>query len=112
MRPFPNVSSAKWQVSTAGGMEPLWANSGRELFFRNGNAELVALSVETRPAFRIVSSQPLFSVRQYYAGDLHTSYTVSPDDRSFLFVRRLRADDEGLVLVLNWFEELKSKLAR
>ena len=112
VRPFPNVSSAKWQVSTAGGMEPLWANSGRELFFRNGNAELVALSVETRPAFRIVSSQPLFSVRQYYAGDLHTSYAVSPDDRSFLFVRRLRADDEGLVLVLNWFEELKSKLAR
>ncbi len=112
VRPFPNVSSAKWQVSTAGGMEPLWANSGRELFFRNGNAELVALSVETRPAFRIASSQPLFSVRQYYAGDLHTSYAVSPDDRSFLFVRRLRADDEGLVLVLNWFEELKSKLAR
>ncbi len=112
VRPFPNVSSAKWQVSTAGGTEPLWANSGRELFFRNGTAELVAISVETRPAFRIVSSQPLFSVRPYYGEQLHTGYAVSPDDRSFLFVRRLRADDEGLVLVLNWLEELKSKLAR
>ena len=29
VRPFPNVDSAKWQVSTDGGEEPLWANSGR-----------------------------------------------------------------------------------
>ena len=112
VRPFPNVDSAKWQVSTDGGQEPLWANSGRELFFRNRNAELVAVSVETRPGFRIRSSAPLFSTRQYYGADLHTSYAVSPDDRSFFFARRLGADDEPLVLVLNWFDELKAKLAR
>ena len=92
--------------------EPLWANSGRELFFRNRNAELVAVSVETRPGFRIRSSAPLFSTRQYYNADLHTSYAVSPDDRSFFFARRLGADEEPLVLVLNWFDELKAKLAR
>jgi hypothetical protein len=110
VRPFPNVGAAKWQVSTAGGTEPLWANRGRELFFKNRNAELVAVSVETRPSFRIVSSRPLFSVRGYYAETLHSSYAVSPDDRSFIFVRRLGTDEGRLVMVLNWFEELKSKL--
>jgi hypothetical protein len=112
VRPFPNVGAAKWQVSTSGGSEPLWANSGRELFFKNRNAELVAVSVQTRPAFRILISQPLFSVRGYYTETLHTSYAVSPDDRSFLFVRRLGTDEGRLVLVLNWFEELNHTAAR
>jgi hypothetical protein len=40
---------------------------------------------------------------------LHTSYAVSPDDRSFLFVRRLGSDEGRLVMVLNWFGELKNK---
>ncbi len=112
VRPFPNVGAAKWQVSTSGGSEPLWANGGRELFFKNRNAELMAVSVQTRPAFRILSSQPLFSVRGYYTERLHTSYAVSPDDRSFIFVRQLGPDEGRLVLVLNWFEELKSKVPR
>jgi eukaryotic-like serine/threonine-protein kinase len=112
VRPFPNVGAAKWQVSTSGGSEPLWANSGRELFFKNRNAELVAVSVQTRPAFRILSSQPLFSVRGYYTETLHTSYAVSPDDQSFLLVQRLGTDEGRLVLVLNWFEELKNKVPR
>jgi serine/threonine-protein kinase len=112
VRPFPNVGAAKWQVSSSGGTEPLWANSSRELFFKNGNAELVAVSVETRPAFRIQRSRPLFSIRGYYAEELHTSYAVSPDDRSFIFVRRLGTNDRRLVMVLNWFEELKNKVPR
>ena len=110
VRPFPNVGTARWQVSTSGGNEPLWANSGRELFFKNRNAELVAVSVETRPSFRIVGSRSLFPVRGYYAEELHTSYAVSPDDRSFIFVRRLETGDGRLMMVLNWFEELTSKL--
>ncbi len=73
---------------------------------------MVAVSLETRPAFRIVGSRSLFSVRGYYAEELHTSYAVSPDDRSFIFVRRLGTDEGRLVMVLNWFEELKGKVAR
>jgi hypothetical protein len=37
VRPFPETATAKWQVSTAGGAEPAWANSGRELV-REGDA--------------------------------------------------------------------------
>ena len=72
----------------------------------------MAVSVETRPAFRIRRSRPLFSIRGYYAEKLHTSYAVSPDDRSFIFVRRLGTNDGRLVMVLNWFEELKNKVPR
>ena len=32
VRPFPNVDDGRWQVSTAGGAEPVWGPAGRELF--------------------------------------------------------------------------------
>jgi Tol biopolymer transport system component len=31
--PFPNVTAGKWQVSASGGMWPLWARNGQELFY-------------------------------------------------------------------------------
>ena len=33
VRPFPDVDQGHWQVSTGGGLAPLWARSGEELFF-------------------------------------------------------------------------------
>ena len=33
VRPFPDVSSGYWQVSTDGGTRPLWARNGQELFY-------------------------------------------------------------------------------
>ena len=38
VRPFPNTNDGKWQVSTDGGQEPVWAHSGRELFYRGGQS--------------------------------------------------------------------------
>ena len=41
VRPFPGPGG-KWQVSTDGGTEPVWARSGRELFFRSGDRMMAA----------------------------------------------------------------------
>ena len=49
--PFPNAGDAKWPVSTSGGTEPVWAHSGRELFYRNGLGEMVTVPVEAEPTF-------------------------------------------------------------
>ena len=35
MQPFPDVDSGRWQVSTSGGSQPMWAPSGQELFYRS-----------------------------------------------------------------------------
>ena len=32
VRPFPDVTGGRWQVSTGGGRSPLWARTGGELF--------------------------------------------------------------------------------
>ena len=33
VRPFPKIGDGQWLVSTAGGTRPLWARSGKELFY-------------------------------------------------------------------------------
>jgi serine/threonine-protein kinase len=53
VRPFPETGSAKWQVSTAGGNEPKWANSGRELFYINGKSEMVSAAVRPGATFSV-----------------------------------------------------------
>jgi serine/threonine-protein kinase len=51
VRPFPPVPGENWQVSTEGGMEPVWARDGGELFYRNGD-KLMAAPVLSQTAFR------------------------------------------------------------
>ncbi len=116
VRPFPNTGDGKWQVSIDGGNAPLWAHSGQELFYLNGNAELVAAEVVTTPAFSVGERRPLFSAVQYYRGPNARHYDVTPDDQRFVFVGP--ADIAGgesarvLILVENFFEELKAKVGR
>ena len=108
--PFPNTSAAKWAVSTRGGTEPEWAHSGRELFYRDGARNLVAVDVKISPTFSLGRSVVLFSGAGFYPYFAGQRYAVAPDDRRFLFVRPLAPGTPDRVIVVdNWFEELKAK---
>ncbi len=109
VRPFPNAGAARWQVSTAGGADPLWAHNGRELFYRNAERELVAVEVATRPTFAAGTERVLFSVAGYQLGPMNHSYAVSPDDQRFVMLEPVEGRRE-LVLVLNWFEEMRQRV--
>jgi eukaryotic-like serine/threonine-protein kinase len=108
--PFPNTAAAKWAVSTGGGTEPLWSHSGKELFYRDGAGSLVAVEVRSTPTFSLGRSTALFPAAAYYSFAGTAEYAVGADDRRFLMIRQAAgsAADE-LIVVDNWFEELKSK---
>jgi serine/threonine-protein kinase len=114
VRPFPNTGDGKWQVSIAGGTAPLWAHSGSELFYLNGNAELVAADVLTTPTFSVGERRALFSAIQYFRGANARHYDITPDDQRFLFVGP--SDFAGgdasreLIVVENFLEELQEKV--
>lgn len=107
--PFPNARTAKWPISTGGATEPAWAHSGRELFFRSGGS-LVSVPVQTSPTFSAGAPRTLFSSREYQANANRRQYDVARGDNRFIFLRPVggQAANE-LVLVDNWFEELKKK---
>jgi serine/threonine protein kinase len=108
--PFPNTGAAKWAVSTRGGIEPLWSHSGRELFYRDGSSNLVAVEVKSTPTFSLGTSTVLFPMGGYRSRTVFPEYAVAPDDRRFLMIRRFLPNaPDKLVVVENWFEELKAK---
>lgn len=45
VRPFPDVDSRQWPVSTAGGGEPLWAATGREIIYVSPDGWLTSVPV-------------------------------------------------------------------
>jgi len=108
--PFPNTSAAKWAVSARGGTEPIWSHSGRELFYRDGAGNLVAVEVKTTPTLSLGRSTALFSAGGFASYPWFSQYAVAPDDRRFLMIRPLATGTpDKLIVVENWFEELKAK---
>jgi hypothetical protein len=108
--PFPNTAAAKWAVSTQGGTEPVWAHSGRELFYRDHSGNLVAAEIHTAPTFSLGRTRALFAAGAFRSDRLVAMYAVSPDDRRFLMIQPLApAIPDKLVVVDNWFEELRAK---
>jgi serine/threonine-protein kinase len=110
VRPFPAVHDGKWQVSTTGGSEPVWAHSGRELFYRNGANQLMAAAIASGSRLPIGEQHALFDAGQFAAEGIHADYAVSPDDRRFLMIRQEPNPTGAVVVVFNWLQEIRSRL--
>jgi serine/threonine-protein kinase len=116
VRPFPATDAGKWQVSTNGGQAPLWAHSGKELFFVDAERHMVVAQVQAGAEFRIGARRSLFSLGEdFFLNSLesYTPFDLSPDDQRFIMARRVRRGESGartFLLVENWFEELKAKV--
>jgi eukaryotic-like serine/threonine-protein kinase len=114
VRPFPDVTGGKWPVSTNGGSQPLWARSGKELFFIDSSGALTGVRVDGQSSFtigtpaKILDSSYVWSVPTY-AGRM---YDISPDGQRFLMLKESSLPDRtsrprSITVVQNWFEELK-----
>jgi DNA-binding SARP family transcriptional activator/dipeptidyl aminopeptidase/acylaminoacyl peptidase len=111
--PFPNTGAAKWAISAGGGTEPLWSHRGTELFYRDASGNLVAVEVNTNPTFSLGRSTVLFPAGGFTSLRFTPQYAVAPDDRRFLMIRPLETGTpDKLIVVDNWFEEVKAKSRR
>jgi len=108
VRSFANAQ-VKWQISDGGGVEPVWARNGQELFYRAGDRSL-AVDITTHPAFRAGKPRVLFK-GQFSRGSTAVGaagYDVSLDGQRFLMVKPVgQAEATQINVVQNWFEELK-----
>jgi eukaryotic-like serine/threonine-protein kinase len=100
-------------ISTDGGTAPAWAPSGREVFYIAPGADdrirMMAADVTLSPDFSAGVPHVLFEGR-YAPGSPHRHYDVSPDGRFVMLQEPLVTPTPPvtqMVLVLNWFEELK-----
>lgn len=106
VRPFPNVDERKWLISRGGGTRPVWARDGRELFYRNGDTMMV-IPIMAGASFSYGIPTELFEGR-FYSGA--NRYDISLDGQRFLMIKQALPTEEApaeILLVQNWFEELK-----
>jgi eukaryotic-like serine/threonine-protein kinase len=106
VRPYPGPGESL-TISTEGGNEPVWAKSGRELFYRSGDA-MMAVDFTSTPTLAIGKPRRLFEGPYELSSSLWPDYDVAADGR-FLMVKPINRNETPaqIYVVLNWFEELK-----
>jgi Tol biopolymer transport system component len=102
--PFPGPGG-RWQVSTDGGVQPLWRGNG--IFFLNDGKLWVSNVQEQASGVRLGAARVLFSAP--YQGNPGHWYDVSRDGKRFVINVSTQPQDLGepLNLLVNWTAELK-----
>jgi serine/threonine-protein kinase len=109
VQPFPEPGS-KYPISVGGGTEPVWARSGRELFYRSDD-QMMVVAVTEQPGFSASSPKLLF-VGPFARTAGRTNYDVSPDGQHFLMfkVGQQAQASSQINVVINWFRELQERV--
>ena len=108
VRPFPGPGM-KHQVSSDGGNQPLWARNGKQLFYR-WQDQVWVVDVRTDGGFVTDKPRLLFEKSGFAVGIPIRCYDLSFDGKRFLMVKleqRKFPPVTEMLLVQNWFEELK-----
>jgi Tol biopolymer transport system component len=106
VRPYPDVASDRWRVSADGGSSPRWSSDGKTLYYRNGTS---MMAVSLRPGRTFSYADPV----ELFTGP-YVDFDLARDGR-FLMIKEPAAPppaENRIVVVLNWFTELKARLAR
>jgi dipeptidyl aminopeptidase/acylaminoacyl peptidase len=107
VRSFP-AGGNRFQVSTDGGFEPVWAKSGKELFYRSGR-KLISVPVKLGADF--VPGPP----KVLFEGDFAepSGYDISPDGQRFYFIQddKKSGQQAKINVILNWSEEIRGLLS-
>ena len=109
--PFPPTSD-KWQISTAGGVQPTWRGDGRELYFLTLDGTLMAVDVRPGKTFEWGEARPLFRTQLSVLYNTE-QYAPAPDgDRFLLVAPASEGSTPPFIITLNWTALLKKRHLR
>ena len=105
---FP-AGGGKWQISTNGGIAPVWARHGKELFYRD-SGDIMGVEVTTQPDFKASAPRvivPAVAIKNLASG--LQNFDVSPDGQRFLIHQQSADAGQSVQMqyVLNWNQELQ-----
>jgi serine/threonine-protein kinase len=108
-------SGGKWQISTDGGVEPIWSKTGHELFYlvAGGGTMISVPYTVDKDSFQPGKPEVLFTDKFEMRAPL-TSYDVTPDGQHFVmfqFAGGRSAPSSAPTVVLNWLDEVRRQVA-
>ena len=117
VQPFP-PNGSKYQLPTKEADVPhmvLWSPDGKELFYDPRAGAFEAVGVTTQPAFAFGNPVALAKPLQLGPGSARRTYDITRDGRFLGLIPQGRKEySSGIApeiqVVLNWFEELKSRV--
>jgi hypothetical protein len=116
VQPFPPTGATVQLSRNEDAHHPVWSRDGRELFYIPGPNRFAVRAITTRPTFTF--GDPIAMPRGFTEGASpanQRNYDILPDGRS-LGVVPSAASQPGapqvtqFEVVVNWFEELKSRV--
>ncbi|MDA1315547.1 MAG: hypothetical protein O2968_19635, partial [Acidobacteria bacterium] len=110
VRPFP-PGPGKWQISTAGGVHPIWSADGNEIFYVE-DSTLMAVPVATEGNFTPGPPQRLFEEILLSGGGRDRQYDVFPDGKRFVTFAPegyQNSEPARIRVVENWYEEFRDR---
>ena len=105
VRPFPGPGGQSL-VSVNGGQNPKWALGGKEIYYLGLDGTFNLATVRTDPDFGVESRERLDSQAGYFAANMR-HWDLTPDDQRLLAVDDASAVSQQIVVVQNFFEELR-----
>ena len=127
IRPYPDVSSGKFQVSATEAVSPVWSQNSNELFFRSGNrfysVAYEEFSSDTRRFIDLKEPELLFEHTIVENHLTFPAYVYNPPEDNFIILSTSNSEESAfsttiyedyttLTVVENWFSELESLASR
>jgi Tol biopolymer transport system component len=101
--------AGKWQISNAGGTQPVWRHDGKELFYWSADNTLMSVPIALKPGVAEVgAAHPLFRFNNPVGiAAVVSPYDVTTDGQRFVLITMPQLASRPITLVTNWTAELK-----
>ncbi len=114
VRSFPD-KGGKWQITTDGGLMPVWSPRGGELFYQSLDTRIMAVDYHVKgDSFEAGKPRLWGDVRLVGYGGQQRQYSVSPDGKRVVVLTDAMGQqkpDTHIVVLLNFFDEIQRRLA-
>jgi serine/threonine protein kinase len=97
---FPEFSG-KRQLSTGGGMQPLWRRDSREIFYFSPQGMLMAVAVGADEGVEPGAPEPLFQVNHNPSAEV-SEYGVTANGQRFLVAEPTSRSGHAMTFLFNW----------
>ncbi len=102
------ASGTKFQISSAGGVQPRWRRDGKELFYLSTDNKLMAVPMKIGETVEAGPSTVLFEIRPIYAAFFGLwAYEPTADGKRFLVMSSKSGANRPITVVVNWQAGIK-----
>jgi serine/threonine-protein kinase len=110
VRPYPDLTAGRWQISKDGGRNPVWSPDAGTLYYEAGLGEsrqIFAVSVSSDDEFSAGIPEYLFEFRSAFLMGIVRNHDLHPDGSRFLVATPDERQSERLIYVENWLDEVE-----